>query len=312
MPRRLLSLVLLLLSLTAWAVTSGASVAGAAQARAAGPLKVAASFSIIADMAREVGGERIALTCLVGPDADTHVYEPTPADAKALAQADLILVNGLGFEGWMDRLVKSSGTKAAVAVLSAGVKPRTMVDEDHGGKKVQDPHAWQDLANGRLYVANLAKALAKADPEGAAFYQERAEAYRKRLADLDAWVRGQFAAIPKAARTMITSHDALGYFGQAYGVKLLSPVGVSTEAEPSAKAVGQLIRQIKKEKITALFVENINDPRMIERIAQDSGVRPGGRLYSDALSGPDGPAGTYENMFRSNVEMIAKAMAPAR
>lgn len=306
MPRRLIALCLMFLPFAFWTITPENAVA-----RAAGPLKVAASFSILADLAREVGGERIALTCLVGPDADTHVYEPTPADAKALAQADLILVNGLGFEGWMARLVKSSKSKAAVAALSAGVKARTMADEDHGGKKVQDPHAWQDLANGRIYVDNLAKALAQADPEGAAFYQERAEAYRKRLADLDAWVREKFAPIPKAARTMITSHDALGYFGQAYGVKLLSPVGVSTEAEPSAKAVGQLIRQIKKEKITALFVENINDPRMIERIAQEAGVRPGGRLYSDALSGPDGPAPTYVDMFRNNVEKIVAAMTPA-
>ena len=281
------------------------------QALAGEPLKVVASFSILGDMVKDVGGDRVSLTTLVGPNSDTHVYQPTPGDAKALARADLVMVNGLGFEGWMGRLVKASGYKGQVVVASQGITPRTMIDEDQGGKKIRDPHAWQDLSNGKLYVANIEKALSQADPAGAETYQANAQAYTKKIEDMDAWVKAEFAKVPREQRRIITSHDAFGYFGQAYGVTLLAPIGYSTEAEASAQNVGKLIRQIKREKIKALFIENMSDPRIIERIAKDAGVQAGGTLYSDALSEPGGPGATYLDMFRNNVtKMVAAMTAP--
>lgn len=286
----------------------GLTLLPAGPALAQGPLKVVASFSILADMVKNVGGDRVQVASLVGPDADAHTYEPTPADARTLAEANLVVINGLGLEGKIDRLVKTSGYKGPLAVASQGLRPLTMTDEDHGGKRITDPHAWQNLANGKLYVANIRQALAQVDPAGADVYTANAEAYAKQLDDLDAWVRAEFAKVPRAQRKMVTSHDAFGYFGQAYGLTLLAPSGVSTESEPSAKGVGQLIRQIKAEKIRALFVENMNDPRLIERIAKETGVQPGGELYSDALSAPDGPAPSYVQMFRNNVSKIVAAL----
>ncbi|EPR44280.1 ABC-type metal ion transporter, periplasmic subunit [Desulfovibrio sp. X2] len=281
-------------------------------ARAAGPLRVVATFSILGDMVKNVAGDRVELATLVGPDTDTHVYEPTPSDARTLAKADLVFVNGLGFEGWMDRLVESSGCKGQVVVVSKGVKPRTMIDEDEGGKEVVDPHAWQDLTNGAIYVANIEKALVKADPANAAFYTANAEAYLKKIKETDDWVRAEFAAIPAPRRRIITSHDAFGYFGQAYGVIMLAPEGFSTDAEASARGVSRLIRQIRSEKISALFVENMSDPRLIERIAKETGVRPGGELYSDALSRPGEGAATYLEMFRNNVTKMVAAMTGSK
>jgi zinc/manganese transport system substrate-binding protein len=279
-----------------------------ASALAAGPLNVVASFSILGDLVKNVGADRVAVTTLVGPNQDTHVYEPKPADSKALAGADLTVVNGLGFEGWMPRLVKASGFKGKLVVASAGVKARTMIDEDEGGKRLTDPHAWQDLANGKLYVANIAQALSQADPAGAEVYKANAAAYLKKIDDLDAWVRAEFAKVPKGERKVITSHDAFGYFGAAYGVTLLAPMGFSTESEASALNVGKLIRQIKKEQVKALFFENMNDPRLIDRIAKETGTTAGGPLFSDALSAPDGPAPDYLAMFKNNVAKMVAAM----
>ena len=292
MHRRILSLL-------------AALILSSVPAFAAQPVKVVATFSILGDMVKNVGGDRIALTVIVGPNSDTHVYEPTPADAKTLAGADLVFLNGLGFEGWMPRLVRSSGYKGTMAVASEGVKPRSMVDD---GKKITDPHAWQDLANGKTYVANIAKALSLADPAGAEAYRANAAAYTKKIEDMDAWVKEEFAKIPREERRMITSHDAFGYFGQAYGLTILAPIGYSTEAEASAQNVGKLIRQIKKEKIKALFIENMSDPRIIERIAKDAGVRAGGELYSDALSAPGESGATYLDMFKNNITKMVAAM----
>jgi zinc/manganese transport system substrate-binding protein len=292
MHRRILSLL-------------AALILSSVPAFAAQPVKVVATFSILGDMVKNVGGDRIALTVIVGPNSDTHVYEPTPADAKTLAGADLVFLNGLGFEGWMPRLVRSSGYKGTMAVASEGVKPRSMVDD---GKKITDPHAWQDLANGKTYVANIAKALSLADPAGAEAYRANAAAYTKKIEDMDAWVKEEFSKIPRQERRMITSHDAFGYFGQAYGLTILAPIGYSTEAEASAQNVGKLIRQIKKEKIKALFIENMSDPRIIERIAKDAGVRAGGELYSDALSAPGESGATYLDMFKNNITKMVAAM----
>jgi zinc/manganese transport system substrate-binding protein len=264
-----------------------------------------ASFSILGDMVARVGGDRVAVTTIVGPNADTHVYEPKPSDAAAVAGADIFFVNGLGFEGWMDRFVQSTGYSGQLVVASDGVATHEM-DED--GETVTDPHAWQSLSNGVLYVQNIAKGLCSADAAGCATYTANADAYAAELTTLDATVREQLEAVPPEQRKVITTHDAFGYFAEAYGVTFLAPEGISTDAEPSAADVAKLITQIKSEGVRALFVENMSDPRLVQQIADETGVTLGGELYADALSLPDGPAPTYLDMFRHNVGLLIPAM----
>lgn len=268
-------------------------------------LPVIASFSILADLTRNIGGDRIEVAALVGPDGDAHAYQPTPADTKALRDARLVVVNGLGFEGWIDRLVKTSKTSAPVVVATKGVSPRK--DEDaHGGV---DPHAWQSIANTKLYVANIRDSLVAVDPDAAETYRANANAYLAELAELEAEVAAVVATIPPERRKIITTHDAFGYFGTAYGLDFIAPEGVATEAEPSARDIARIIRQIEAKKIPAVFMENITNPRTIRRIAAESGARVGGTLFSDALSPPDGPAATYIDMMRHNVRELAAALA---
>ena len=261
-------------------------------------------------MVQKVGGDRVELVTLVGPDGDAHVYEPTPADARNLAASQILFVNGLGFEGWMDRLEKSSGFKGKVVVASTGVKPRTMV-EDEGGKPetITDPHAWQDLENGKLYVDNIRDALIAVDPDGKSVYEANAANYLDAIAKEETAVKQALAALPKDRRKIITSHDAFGYFGAAYGLEVIAPEGVSTESEASAQDVAKIIRQIKTEKIPAVFMENITDHRLLDQIARETGAKIGGELYTDALSGPDGPAATYLDMFRHNVGTLTAALS---
>ncbi|MBM7852816.1 zinc/manganese transport system substrate-binding protein [Methylopila capsulata] len=301
-------------SLLAAAVTAAFVVTPAA----AEPVKALATFSIIGDLVRQVGGDRVTVETLVGPDGDAHVFSPAPADAKKAADAAVIFENGLGLEGWIDRLAKSSGAKGTVVIASKGVTAQTMEDEDDGhakghdhghGHEVTDPHAWQSVPNAKLYVANIRDALIAADPEGKTAYEANATAYLATLDALDAEIRAGLAKIPAERRKIITSHDAFGYYAKAYGVEIISPQGVSTEAEASAKDVAKIIRQIKAEKIPAVFVENITDKRLVERIAKETGAAVGGTLYSDALSGPDGPAGTYVDMMRSNLRELTAALS---
>ncbi|MCZ7660058.1 MAG: zinc ABC transporter substrate-binding protein [Xanthobacteraceae bacterium] len=273
-------------------------------------LKVVATFSILADLVKNVGGERVALATLVGPNADAHVYSPTPADAKTLAEAGLVVTNGLGFEGWINRLVKASATKAKVAAASKGVKPRRAAG-GHGhnhGHADSDPHAWQSVANAKIYVANIRDALSEADPAGRDAYAANAAAYLARLDALEAEVKSAVAKIPEDRRKVITTHDAFGYFGAAYGIAFVAPQGVSTEADVAAKDVARIIGQIRKQKIPAVFLENVSDPRLLKRISEESGVRIGGTLYSDALTGEKGEAPTYIDMIRHNVRELATAL----
>ncbi len=274
-------------------------LAGQAQPPAA---RVVASFSILADMAQQLAPAGVQVTALVGPDADAHVYEPSPADGRRLAQADLVLINGLGFEGWIERMVRVSGYRGPVAVASQGIQAR------RGGHHDTAPHAWQDLAQARRYAHNIAAAFAQRWPERLDETVRRRDDYVARLDRLDAQVRQWLAAVPRSERRVITSHDAFGYFGAAYGVDFLAPQGWSTHSEPSAAAVGRLIRQIRKDGVRAVFIENISDPRLIERIAREGGVRIGGTLYSDALSGPGGPAATYLQLFEHNARSLASAL----
>jgi zinc/manganese transport system substrate-binding protein len=271
-------------------------------------LKVVATFSILADFVRNVGGDRVAVTALVGPNGDAHVYQPSPGDAKTLSDAKVVFTNGLGFEGWMARLVKASGTKAPMIVATKGLKPRKAADDHGHGHGEADPHAWQSVANARLYVANIRDALTASDPAGKTTYEANATAYLAKLDTLDAEVKAAIEKIPSDRRRVITTHNAFGYFAAAYGVSFVAPQGVSTEAEVSAKDVARIIRQIKKQKIPAVFVENVTDKRLLERIGAESGARIGGTLYSDALTDEKGPAPTYLDMMRHNVKQLAAAL----
>jgi zinc/manganese transport system substrate-binding protein len=294
---------------------SALAVILSAPAVAADRLPVVASFSILGDMTARVGGDRVAVTTLVGPDGDAHVYEPTPDDVRAVAAARLLVVNGLGFEGWMDRLAGASGYTGPVVVASKGVAPREIVEEEHADAEGHDhhgidPHAWQDVANAVTYVRNIAAGLDAADPVGKATYDANAAAYVAELEALDAEVRAALATLPAERRKIITSHDAFGYFGAAYGLRLSAPEGISTEAEASAADVAALIRQIRADAVPAIFVENIKDRRLIDQIAAESGAAVGGELYTDALSDKDGPAPTYVEMIRHNAKTLTEALAP--
>ncbi len=269
-------------------------------------MKVAASFSILGDMVKQVGGDRVEVVTFVGPNGDAHVYEPTPADAKALSQSKILFINGLGLEGWMTRLENSSGFKGTVVTASKGVKPREMVEDE---KKITDPHAWQSLANGKIYAANIRDALIAADPAGKAIYEANAKKFTDGMTAMEAKVKEAVAKLPPDRRSIITTHDAFGYFGAAYGMKFIAPEGVSTESEASAQDVAKIITQIKKEHIPAVFMENVTDSRLLDQIASETGAKIGGTLYSDALSPPDGPAGTYLDMFRNNIETLTAALS---
>lgn len=284
-----------------------------APAAAAPKVNVVTSFSILADLVRLVGGERVAVKAFVGPNTDLHVFQPAPGDAKALLAADLVIVNGLGLEGWADRLVRASGYKGDLVVATKGIKPLPARDDGHAhgkGKRAErgDPHAWQDVANVKIYVGNIRDALIAADAAGRADYEANAARALAALDALDAEVKAAFAAVPPAQRRVITSHDAFGYYAAAYGIAFLAPQGVSGDSEPTAQGVASLIRQIKKERVKAVFVENISSPRLIERIARETGAALGGTLYSDALSEPGGPAGSYLEMIRHNTRLLSAAM----
>ena len=274
-------------------------------AATAAPIEAVASFSILGNMVQVVGGDRVHVTTIVGPNADTHVYEPKPSDAAAVARAQIFFVNGLGFEGWMDRFVQSTGYKGPLIVASDGVKSHTMVDD---GETVTDPHAWQSLQNGILYVENITKGLCTVDADGCATYQANAKAYEAQISALDAEVKAQIATVPDAKRKVITTHDAFLYFGGEYGVTFLAPEGISTDAEPSAAGVAKLITQIKAECVSALFIENMSDGRLIQQIASETGVKMGGELYADALSEPGQGAPTYLDMFKHNISLLIPAM----
>jgi zinc/manganese transport system substrate-binding protein len=302
-----------------WVGVLALAFGGAAGAE---PKRVVATFSILGDVVGQVGGDKVKVETLVKADQDAHGFEPRPSDVRALAQADLIVSNGLGFETWLSKAVKASGAKAPVIVASKGVKTIETKEDDHDHKHghkhdhdhdhhdhgPEDPHAWQNAQNVKIYAANIADALAKRDPANAAHYRQRAAAYAKELDTLDGEVKWAFASIPKARRVVVTNHDAFAYFGTAYGVTFHSPIGVSTEAEPSAADVAALIRQIRKERITAVFVENMDDPRLIEQIARETGAKVGPRVYSDALSPAGGPASTYIDLMRHNAKAFAAAM----
>ncbi|QPF91156.1 metal ABC transporter solute-binding protein, Zn/Mn family [Bradyrhizobium commune] len=268
---------------------------------AAERLNVVASFSILGDFVRTIGGDRVNVTTLVGPDSDVHVYTPAPGDAKRIADARLVIVNGLGLEGWLPRLVQSAGSKATIVTASAGIAP-------HKLGSGADPHAWQSVSNAKIYVTDIANALAAADPDDAELFRAQAKAYLEKLETLDREVREAVAKIPPERRKVISTHNAFGYFAAEYGIQFIAPLGVSTETEPSARDIAAIIGQIKAQKIPAVFLENISDDRLIRRIAAETGARVGGTLISDGLTGEKGLAPTYIDMVRHNIKALTSAL----
>ena len=265
-------------------------------------IKVVASFSILGDMVAQVTGDLAEVTTIVGPDADAHVYTPNTADAKAVANADVIFVNGLGFETWSQTLIENSGTKAEVFVATDGVSPLKVEGEI-------DPHAWNALTNGMIYVRNIAKGMGRIDPKNAAAYKANADAYVARLQDLHDDAKAKLKNLPADQRTVVTAHDAFGYLENAYGLTFLAPVGIDTDAEPSAKELAELVDHLKKVGAGALFVENITSPALVQQIARETGIKMGGRLFSDALSERGGPATSYEKMFEHNLNALIQALS---
>ncbi|MEM1161720.1 MAG: zinc ABC transporter substrate-binding protein [Pseudomonadota bacterium] len=284
---------------------ASASVLLVAQSVAAkDDMKIVASFSILGDMVEQVVGNHAQVTTIVGPDADAHVYQPSVADARAVADADVVFVNGLGFETWSDTLIAESDTKASVYVATVGITPVEVEGET-------DPHAWNALSNGVIYVQNIEAALSEAMPGHAEDFKANATAYIAELEALDAEARAKLAELPADRRTVVTAHDAFGYLADSYGMNFLAPVGIDTEAEPSAQELAALIDQLKAEGAGALFVENITSPALVEQISDETGIAIGGRLFSDALSERGGPATSYLAMFRHNLETLITALTKA-
>jgi zinc/manganese transport system substrate-binding protein len=278
-----------------------ALVSSMAPARAQDRPSVVASFSILGDFAKNVGGDRVNVTTLVGPEGDVHVYAPAPADAKKIADAKLLVINGLGLEGWLPRLLQASGSKAPIITATEGIAPLKLGSD-------ADPHAWQSVANARIYVANIRDALVAADPADGEIFRANAQSYLAKLDGLDREVREAIARIPAARRKVISTHDAFGYFAAAYGIEFIAPLGVSTESEASARDIAAIITQVKNSKIPAVFLENISDPRLIRRISAETGARVGGTLYSDSLTGEKDESPTYIDMVRHNIKVLTSAL----
>lgn len=293
------------------------ALTSALPAWAAEPVKVVASFSVLGDLVSEVGGDHVSVTTLVGPNGDAHSFEPSPRDAKALGEAKLLVENGLGLERWLKRLVDVSGFKGETVIATKGVEPRLWAgDADEAAELAKDaegraidPHAWQSAANGEIYVQNIVAGLSAADPANAADYKANGEKLVAELKTIDGRLQKEFAELPEARRKVVTTHDAFGYFGARYGVAFIAPEGISTESEVSASQIASVIKQIRAEHIQAIFVENITDPRLLKQIAQETGVKIGGELFSDALSPADGPAPTYVKMFENNEAQMLAAMS---
>ena len=298
-------------------IVIGSAVLLSSNSFAAEKIAITTSFSILGDLVNVVGGERVNVTNLVGPDQDAHVFDAKPSDAKLLLQSRLLVSNGLGFDPWAQSLAKSAGYQGLAVVASKGLKPLAEVAKpaakghghSHGHSHGEaDPHAWQNPNNVVLYVRNITAALSQLDPASASTYQANADAYVKELQALDVWAKAQFSAISALQRKVITSHDAFGYLAAHYQITFLSPQGISTEAQPSARDVARLITQIQREKIRAVFLENISNQRLLTQLSQDAGTTVGAKLYADALSGPDQPGATYLLMMRHNVSQLAAGM----
>ncbi len=267
-------------------------------------IKAVASFSILGDIVKNIGQDKVNVKSIVGPNGDAHVYEPRPDDIKLISEADIVFINGMGFEGWLNRLINSSGFKGPIIISTTNIHPRLVFEE----KLIEDPHAWHSISNIKIYIYNITKALKDRDPENADYYENNAQSYIEKLNDLDAEIREAVDKIPPPKRKVITAHDAFGYFGNTYGIQFLAPIGTSTCCEAKVKDIISLIKQIKESGVKTIFVENITNPRVIKQIARETGAKIGGELYSDALSESDGPAASYINMVRHNFSLLIESM----
>jgi zinc/manganese transport system substrate-binding protein len=292
-------------------------------------LKVVATFSIIGDFAAQVGGDKIDLSVLVPAGGDAHDFEPAPSDAAKIADAGVILENGVAFESWLDALYTASGSKAMRAPLADGValreggehhaeerageRSKSATPEAEAGREhgEHDPHVWQDVKNAIVMVKNIEAALSKADAANGAVYQANAAAYIAKLEALDKEIVDAMAALPEPNRKIVTSHDALGYFGARYGVEIVGEVinSLSTEAgEPSAQEIVKLVEAIKAQGVKAIFPESVTNPKLVERVAQEAGVVVGGELHTDALGEPGSTGASYIDAMRHNVKTFADAL----
>lgn len=290
-------------------VLGGFPIARAIAASAPPPdtrLPLVATFTILADLCRQIGGDSVAVTSLVGPDVDPHSYEPRPSDLRAVAQARMLVKNGLGLEGWMSRLPVAAHFGGIVIEASGGVVARRLTEY---GTEAVDPHAWQDPRNGVIYVRNIAAGLARVAPAHADRFKLNADALTAKIQETDVWIEQRYSDIPPSKRRIITSHDAFGYYASRYGIEIRAVEGLSTDSEPSAHAIAKLADQVKRDRIKAVFVENMTDPRLAKALADASGAVLGPAVYSDALSKPSGPAGTYVDMLRYNTTTFVGAMA---
>jgi len=267
-------------------------------------LNVIASFSILGDIVKNIGKDKVTVKSIVGPNGDAHVYEPRPDDIKLISESDIVFINGMGFEGWLNRLIKSSGFKGPIITSTTNIHPSLVFEE----KLIEDPHAWHSISNIKIYIYNITKALQDLDPENADYYESNAQSYIKRLNDLDAKIREEVDKVPPPKRKVITAHDAFGYFGNTYGIQFLAPIGTSTCCEAKVKDIISLIKQIKEYGVKTIFVENITNPRVIQQISRETGAKIGNELYSDALSESDGPAASYIDMMEYNFSLLIESM----
>lgn len=272
-------------------------------------LEVVVSFSILADFTKVIGGAHVRVTSIIPPDSDPHVYQPTPEVTTLISHADLVIMNGLGFEGWIDRLLGATDYKGLVTIATQGITPRTLLDPAlPSAPPVPDPHAWHDVRHAMVYVKNISDALIRLDPAHQKDYKARTRSYLQQLHNLDTWIRGKFSRIPQKRRKIISAHDAFGYLAVRYGIKIYALQGISTESEPSARQIADLVQLIRKHHIRALFSENIKNHQLLEQIAHETNIETGGVLYSDALSGDTGPATTYLEFMRYNVTTLCSVL----
>ncbi len=267
-------------------------------------INVLASFSVLADMTQNIGGDLIEVNTLVPTGSDPHTHEPTPRDAKLVNNADLILLNGLTFEGWFNELIENSGTKATTFVVSTAIKPI----ESIAYKDSYDPHAWMNVQYGISYVEQIAKKLIELDPSNKKTYEFNLSVYKKQLAKLDSYVFEEISKIPKAQRILITSHDAFQYFGIRYGLRLEAVLGTSTDAEVQTQDLMRVSKLVRSENVPAVFIESTVNPKLLKQIASDNNVEIGGSLYADSLGDEHSPAPTYYDMIKYNTDVIVKAM----
>ena len=274
-----------------------------AQGDAGRPL-VVASASIFADMTAVIGGDLIEVRSIVPIGGDPHIYEPTPGDVQLVSRADLVLINGLTFEGWMNELIDNSGTRAETVTITAGIS--TIASEEYVNSS--DPHAWMTAKNGMTYVRNIRAALQRLDPDNADVYAFNAGIYLQQLADVDQAIFRAIDSIPAAQRILITSHDAFRYYGRYYGIRVEAALGTSTDAQVQTDDVNRLTRIIRESGVPAIFVESTINPKLIRQLATDNGVIIGGELLADSLAEPDEPGGTYLGMLTTNTATIVRAL----